>query len=40
MPVTWNPENDFYHEQENNEMKQFKNLMLKYWDVNLTKIFA
>ena len=40
MPVTWNPENDFYHEQENNEMKQFKNLMLKYWDVNLTKVFA
>ena len=38
MPVTWNPENDFYHEQENNEMKQFKNLMLKYWDVNLTKV--
>ena len=40
MPPTWNPENDFYHEQENNEMKQFKNLMLEYWDKNLTVVFT
>ena len=40
MPPTWNPENDFYHEQENNEMKQFKKLMLDYWDKNLTVVFT
>ena len=40
MPPTWNPENDFYHEQENNEMKQFKKLMLDYWDKNLTIVFT
>tara|TARA_Y100001958_G_scaffold134717_1_gene105487 strand:+ start:531 stop:1250 length:720 start_codon:yes stop_codon:yes gene_type:complete len=40
MPPTWNPENDFYHEQENDEMKQFKNLMLEYWDKNLTVVFT
>ena len=40
MPPTWNPENDFYHQQENSEMKQFKKLMLEYWDKNLTKVFT
>ena len=37
---TWNPENDFYKDQENNEMKQFKKLMLDYWDKNLTIVFT
>ena len=40
MPPTWNPENDFYKDQENNEMKQFKKLMLDYWDKNLTIVFT
>jgi len=39
MPETWNPENDFHVEQENNEFKEFKNIMLKYWDENLNFIF-
>ena len=32
--------NDFYHQQENSEMKQFKKLMLEYWDKNLSKVFT
>ena len=40
MPETWNPENDFYHAEENNEFKEFKNIMLKYWDENLNVIFT
>src|SRR5210317_2484554 len=40
MPETWNPENDFYHEQKGNEFDEFKELMLEYWDKNLTKVFT
>ena len=40
MPVTWNPENDFYAEQLGNEYDEFKDLMLLYWDENLTKVFS
>jgi len=40
MPETWNPENDFYHEQKGNEFNEFKELMLGYWDKNLTKVFV
>ena len=40
MPETWNPENDFYHAEENNEFKEFKSIMLKYWDENLNVIFT
>ena len=40
MPETWNPENDFYHEQQGNEFNEFKELMLEYWDKNLTKVFV
>lgn len=39
MPETWNPENDFYEVQENNEFKDFKDIMLEYWDINLTQVF-
>ncbi len=39
MPETWNPENDFFKSEENNEFKEFKNIMLKYWDENLNSIF-
>ena len=39
MPETWNPENDFYHEQKGHEFDEFKELMLAYWDKNLTKVF-
>ena len=40
MPVTWNPENDFSEEEENKEFKEFKNIMLRYWDENLNSIFT
>jgi len=40
MPETWNPENDFYQEEKGNEFDEFKNLMLEYWDKNLTKVFT
>jgi hypothetical protein len=40
MPETWNPENDFYKEQQGDEFNEFKELMLEYWDKNLTKVFT
>jgi hypothetical protein len=40
MPETWNPENDFHEEQLGSEYNEFKNLMLTYWDKNLTKVFT
>ena len=40
MPETWNPENDFNEEQTTSEYNEFKQLMLEYWDVNLTKVFT
>ena len=39
MPVTWNPENDHYEVEENNEFKEFKEIMLNYWDKNLSVVF-
>lgn len=40
MPETWNPENDHFEVQENNEFKEFKQIMLDYWDRNLNFIFT
>lgn len=40
MPETWNPENDFKQEQTTDEYNEFKELMLEYWDLNLTKVFT
>lgn len=40
MPETWNPENDFHEEQIGDEYNEFKDLMLEYWDQNLTKVFS
>jgi hypothetical protein len=40
MPETWNPENDFYEEQMGDEYNEFKDLMLKYWDKHLTRVFT
>jgi len=39
MPETWNPENDFFESEENNEFKEFKQIMLNYWDRNLNVVF-
>jgi uncharacterized C2H2 Zn-finger protein len=39
MPEIWDPENDFQETQQGDEFNEFKNLMLKYWDKNLTKVF-
>ena len=40
MPETWNPEDDFYDRQQGDEFSEFKDLMLQYWDKNLTKVFT
>jgi hypothetical protein len=40
MPETWNPQNDFYASEENDEFKEFKKIMLKYWDDNLNVVFT
>ena len=40
MPETWNPENDFNETSENDEFKEFKQIMLNYWDKNLNYIFT
>ena len=40
MPESWNPENDFRETQRGDEMVEFKDLMLRYWDENLTKVFT
>ena len=40
MPETWNPENDHFEVQENNEFKEFKRMMLEYWDENLNFVFT
>ena len=40
MPETWNPENDFNEVEENNEFKEFRTIMLSYWDKNLNSIFT
>ena len=40
MPESWNPENDFYETQLGDEYNEFKELMLNYWDINLTNVFT
>jgi hypothetical protein len=40
MPESWNPENDFKEEEFGEELNEFKELMLKYWDQNLTRVFT
>jgi len=40
MPETWNPENDFDDVNEASEFKEFKHIMISYWDRNLNSIFT
>jgi hypothetical protein len=40
MPESWNPPDNFEEEQRGDEMVEFKDLMLKYWDQNLTRVFT
>lgn len=40
LPQTWNPQNDHYEAEEKNEFKEFKEIMLGYWDRNLTTVFS
>lgn len=40
MPESWNPENDFYETEIGTEFNEFKDLMLVYWDNNLTNVFT
>lgn len=39
MPQTWNPENDFYEQEESRDYQEFKDIMLDYWDKNLNFVF-
>jgi len=39
MPESWNPENDFYETQEASEFREFKDIMLEYWDRHLNAVF-
>lgn len=39
MPESWNPENDFYEVEEAGEFREFKDIMLEYWDVHLSSVF-
>ena len=40
MPESWNPENDFKEVEFGEELNEFKELMLRYWDENLTRVFT
>ena len=40
MPESWNPENDFKETEFGEELNEFKELMLRYWDQNLTRVFT
>jgi hypothetical protein len=40
MPESWNPQNDFHEVELGEELNEFKDLMLKYWDINLTRVFT
>ena len=40
MPESWNPENDFKQTQFGEGLNEFKELMLRYWDINLTRVFT
>lgn len=39
MPETWNPQNDFYEVEEADEFREFKDIMLEYWDKHIATIF-
>jgi hypothetical protein len=40
MPESWNPPDDFEETEFGAELNEFKELMLKYWDINLTRVFT
>lgn len=40
MPETWTPPDQFYHEQQGDEFREFKEKMLQYWERNLTAVFS
>ena len=39
MPESWNPENDYYEMEEAGEFREFKDIMLEYWDRHLATVF-
>jgi hypothetical protein len=39
MPENWNPENSFYSDELDSDYSEFKDLILEYWDKNLTNVF-
>jgi len=40
MPAMWNPQNSHYEDEVGDEFREFKDIMLKYWDKNLTRVFT
>jgi len=40
MPQGWNPANNHYDEVEGGEFREFKDIMLTYWDTHLTTVFT
>jgi hypothetical protein len=40
MPESWHPENDYYQQETNSEFREFKRMMLDFWDENLTTVFV
>ncbi len=39
MPESWSPENTHYEDELGDEYKDFKDIMLKYWDKHITRVF-
>lgn len=39
MPEGWDAENNFYRDELASELSEFRELMIRYWDINLNKIF-
>lgn len=39
MPEGWDVENNFYRDELASELSEFRELMIRYWDINLNKIF-
>lgn len=39
MPETWNPDDNFEEKELNNDYKEFKDIMLEYWDDNILDVF-
>lgn len=39
MPTTWDPDDNFEEKELNSDYKEFKDIMLEYWDDNILEVF-